>query len=86
MKRDEITSVVLRLLNNIAPEVDLDEIDRSEDLREEMDIDSMDFLNFIIALSKELAVEVPEIDYPQLSTLDDCVGYIETRLAVAATT
>ena len=76
MKRDKITSVVLRLLNDIAPEVDLDEIDRTEDLREEMDIDSMDFLKFIIALSKELAVEVPEVDYPQLSTLDDCVGYL----------
>jgi acyl carrier protein len=45
-------------------------------LREQLDIDSMDFLNFVIALHKELGVGLPEKDYPKLATLDGCVDYL----------
>lgn len=81
MTRERIAKVVVRLLGDIAPEADFEALDPSEELRDELDIDSMDFLNFVIALSKELSVDVPELDYPQLSTLESCVAYIEARLA-----
>ena len=79
MTRNEITALVIRLLGDIAPEANFDELDPQDDLREAIDIDSMDFLNFVIALSKELSVEVPEVDYPKLSTFDECVDYIQSR-------
>jgi acyl carrier protein len=53
-------------LNNIAPEIDMSGIDPAADLRETMDIDSMDFLNFITALHRRLGIDIPEIDYPKL--------------------
>ena len=81
MTREEIRAMVVRLLSNIAPDVEIEEVDPSEDLREQMDIDSMDFLNFVIALGKELSTSVPEVDYPQLATLDRCVDYVASRLS-----
>jgi len=80
MTRNEIAALVMRLLGDIAPDADFDALDPEEDLREAIDIDSMDFLNFVIALGKELSVEVPEVDYPMLSTLNASVEYIEAKL------
>ena len=51
-----------------------------QDLREALDIDSMDFLNFVTAVHHRLGVDVPELDYPKLSTLDGAVKYLETKL------
>ena len=81
MTNDEIRAAVLRLLGDIAPEADPESIRPDAPLRDQLDLDSMDFLNFIIALSKELKVEVPERDYPKLSTLDGCVAYTAGALA-----
>ena len=61
-------------LNNIAPEVDLASIDPAADLREALDIDSMNFLYFITAIHHRLGVEIAEIDYPKLVTLDGAVA------------
>ncbi len=72
----DIRKVVQEELNNIAPEVDLASIDPAADLREALDIDSMDFLNFITALHHRLGVDIPEIDYPKLVTLDGAVAYL----------
>ena len=63
-------------LGNIAPEMDLRTIDPAADLREALDIDSMDFLNFVIAVHHRLGVDIPELDYPKLVTLDGAVGYL----------
>ncbi|MGA8691909.1 MAG: acyl carrier protein [Methyloceanibacter sp.] len=67
-------------LGNIAPEMDVGTIDPSADLREALDIDSMDFLNFVTAMHHRLGVDVPEIDYPKLATLDGAVAYLEAKL------
>jgi acyl carrier protein len=75
-----IRKVVQEELNNIAPEVDLATIDPAGDLREACDIDSMDFLNFITAVRHRLGVEIPELDYPKLVTLDGAVAYIAAKL------
>lgn len=79
----DIRKVVQEELNNIAPEVDLATVDPASDLREAIDIDSMDFLNFITAIHHRLGVDIPEIDYPKLVTLDGAVAYIAAHLRPA---
>jgi acyl carrier protein len=73
--------VVEEELNNIAPEVDMTTVDPAADLREAIDIDSMDFLNFITAIHHRLGVYIPEIDYPKLVTIDGAVAYLTAHLA-----
>jgi acyl carrier protein len=79
MTRDEIKEVVLRVLGRIVPEVDMRKIKPNLRLREQLDVDSMDLLNFVVGLHKELQVEIPESDYPKLTTLDDCVDYLAAQ-------
>ena len=76
----DIRKVLQEELNNIAPEADLASIDPAADLREAIDIDSMDFLNFITAIDHRLGVAIPEIDYPKLVTLAGAIAYIEAKL------
>lgn len=80
MTRDEIRDTVFRALGKIAPEANLNKLKPTARIREQLDIDSMDFLNFLIALNKELRVEIPERDYPRLVTLEGCINYLETFL------
>ncbi len=79
MNRDQIRAIVLDVLGEIAPEADPQSIEPQVNLRDQLDIDSMDFLNFLIALDKRLQVDIPERDYGQLATLDACVDYLEAR-------
>jgi acyl carrier protein len=76
----QIKEVVLRVLNGIAPEVEIDAIDPRRDLRDQMDIDSVDFLNFIIGLHKDLEIEIPDADIPKLTSLNSCIGYLLSRV------
>jgi acyl carrier protein len=80
MNEQAITAVVREELGNIAPEMDLRQLDPTADVREALDIDSMDFLNFVIAVHGRLGVEIPELDYPKLVTLDGAVGYLAAKL------
>lgn len=80
MTRDEIMAVVANELGQIAPEIDIELIDRSGDLREEFDIDSMDFLTFVTALHERMGVDIPEADYAMLGSIDATVSYLETHL------
>jgi acyl carrier protein len=81
----EIRKVVQEELNNIAPEVDPATIDPACDLREAIDIDSMDFLTFITAIHHRLGVDIPELDYSKLVTLDGAVAYIAAKLGSSKT-
>ena len=81
----DIRKVVQEELNNIAPEVDMASVDPAADLREALDIDSMDFLNFITAIHHRLNIDIPEIDYPKLVTLDGAIGYLEVKLGLSKT-
>ena len=85
MNNLDIRKVVEEELNNIAPEVDLATIDPAGGLREAFDINSMDFLNLITAIHHRLGVEIPEIDYPKLATLDGAVAYIAAKLGSSRT-
>jgi acyl carrier protein len=73
MTKEEIRSTALRILGEIAPEADLNQLKPNVSFRDQLDIDSMDFLNFVIALDEELHVSIPEADYAKLSSLDNCV-------------
>jgi acyl carrier protein len=80
MTRDEIRKAVVEALTSIAPEIDPEELQADTVLRQEFDLDSMDFLNFVIGLHERLGLEVPEQDYSQLTTLKGAVDYCASRL------
>ena len=77
MNENEIKEKVLQLLGEIAPEADLSAIKPDVNFREQMDIDSMDYLNFVIALDDEFEVEIPETDYTKFMTLNSCVKQLK---------
>jgi acyl carrier protein len=79
----DLRRAVLQALYSIAPEAEGEPIDPQANLRDQLDIDSMDFLNFLVALKGAVGVEVPEADYAQVASLDDCVRYLAARLPAA---
>jgi acyl carrier protein len=85
MSEADTRKIVQEELNNIAPEVDLATVDPAADLREAIDIDSIDFLNLVTALHHRTGIEIPEVDYPKLATLSGIVTYLEARLKSAGT-
>ncbi|GAT08108.1 phosphopantetheine-binding protein [Mycobacterium sp. GA-1199] len=76
---DDVRTTVLSELTTIAPEVDADEIEDTVLLRDQVDLDSMDWLNFLQRIHKRFNVDIPEKDYQSLRTLDDVVQYVEAR-------
>jgi acyl carrier protein len=76
MTDGEIRELVREALSNVAPEVDFNAIDPAKDLRDQIDIDSVDFLNFVIGLHKALSIEIPDADVAKLTTLNGCVNYL----------
>lgn len=80
MNDAEIRALALRVLQSIAPEIE--EVDLRDDkpLRAQIDLDSMDWLNFLLGLHRELSVDIPESDYARLITLADVVAYLRQRI------
>jgi len=76
MSDDAINDTVLEVLGRIAPEADLGTIDPGEPLREQLDLDSVDFLNFVIGLHERLGIDIPEADYGKLASIDGAVAYL----------
>jgi acyl carrier protein len=84
VNEEELREVVLSSLSAIAPEAELAEIDPGADLREQIDIDSMDLMNFMVAIHETTGVDIPEVDYPKLATVDGCVEYLAARIGEQA--
>jgi acyl carrier protein len=82
MTRDEIRDAVVQALTSVAPEIDPETSRPDMSFRQEFDLDSMDFLNFVIAVHGRLGVDVPESDYVKLATLNGAVDYLAARLQV----
>jgi acyl carrier protein len=80
MTRDELRNLVLCLLGERAPEADLSQLRPDISFREQLDLDSMDFLNFVIALHKETGIDIPERDYPRLANLEGCLEYLAAHV------
>lgn len=79
MTGSEIRQLAADALAGIAPEADLSTVGDGEDLREALDLDSMDFLNFVIALSQGSGVKIPEADAPRLFTMKGLVAYLQAK-------
>ncbi len=80
MTESELRALIVAELGNVAPETDASGIDPNADLREALDIDSLDFLNFLTALHKKTGVNVPEADYGKLLTFNTALAYMKTKL------
>jgi acyl carrier protein len=81
MKDDAIKALILRVLGDIAPEAEVDHIDPAVDLREQLDLDSMDILNLMVGIHEATGVDIPEADYPQMASLNACTTYLRARIA-----
>ena len=79
MSENELRAAVLAALGEVAPEVDLARLDRGADLRETLEIDSMDFLNLAIGIGEELETDIPESAYDELQSVDEIVAFVAVR-------
>ena len=84
MNDHEAKSLILRTLRRIAPEADLESLEPDVELREQLDIDSMDFLNFVIGLHEATGFDIPEADYERLETLESAIEYLVRKVSAGA--
>ena len=80
MDKQQLRQQVVEELQQVAPELDAETLRGDRPLRDEVDLDSMDWLRFLSALHRRFAVNIPEADYQQLDSLDALVGYLDQRL------
>ncbi len=80
MDRDAIRDVLLEIIADIDEEADLAALDGDRPLRDQLELDSMDFLDIVMELRKRYKLQIPENEYPELATLNSCVAYLEPRL------
>ena len=76
MNPTEVRAVLKDELARIAPEIEFESIDPAANLRDQIDIDSMDFLNLVTALHQRLGIDIPEADYPSLASLQSAIAYL----------
>jgi acyl carrier protein len=84
VNESEIRTRVVGVIKSVAPELEESELRADRPLRDQIDLDSMDWLNVLVALHEKLRVDIPEADYGKLVTLDDLVGYLRDKLAQRA--
>ncbi len=79
MTEDQVKQIVIDIINEIAPDEDTSDLKGEISLRDQMDLDSMDFLDIVMELRKQHGIEVPEEDYPKLASLDSCGEYLTPK-------
>ena len=84
MSDEQLRTTVLQALREVAPEVTADELEPDAPLQEQIDLDSVDFLNFMIGLGEQTGSEIPERDYHEVATLNGCVAYLTAHGARVA--
>ena len=80
MTRDEIKDMILEIIEDIDEDAEFDGLDADKPLRDQLDLDSMDFLDIVMELRKRHKLQIPEEEYPELATLTSCVNYLEPKL------
>ncbi len=80
MTREEISDVLIEIIEDILPEGDCSNLDPEKRLRDQLELDSMDFLDIVMELRKGYRVEIPEEDYPKLASLKSSVDYLEPKM------
>jgi acyl carrier protein len=83
MTRSDIKELILEIIEDIDDEAEFDDLDPDQPLRDQLDLDSMDFLDIVMELRKRHKLQIPEDDYPQLATLNSCTNYLEPLLKEA---
>lgn len=78
---EKVKKIVLDIIADVAPDEDIEDVDPEQSLRDQLDLDSMDFLDIVMELRKRHKVEVPSEDYPKLATLNSCVEYLAPKMA-----
>ncbi len=81
MTASQVRQIVIDIIADIAPDEDVTTIEDNKSLREQLDLDSMDFLDIVMELRKRHKVEVPQEDYPKLASLESCVAYLAPKMA-----
>ncbi len=81
MNDTDLKQIVMEAILEIAPEADFEALDPDDGLREQLDLDSMDFLNVVIGLHEALGIDIPEADYPRLFTLTSAIDYLQENQA-----
>jgi acyl carrier protein len=76
MDEQQITAKIIQVLQQVAPEVEGRILDPAVNFRDQCEIDSVDFLNFVLTLEKSLGIKIPEMDYPKFSSLQGCLSYL----------
>jgi acyl carrier protein len=79
MTKDDIRSITLEVLGQIAPDADLNHLDPAKSFRDQFEFDSVDYLNFVLTLEKRLEIKIPEIECPRLASLDGCIAYLADK-------
>ncbi len=80
MTRDTIRDIILEIIQDIDEDAEIEGLKADQPLRDQLDLDSMDFLDIVMELRKRYKLQIPEEDYPELASLDSCVNYLEPRL------
>lgn len=80
MTRDEIQKLIIDIIADIDEDAELDALDPETPLRDQIELDSMDFLDIVMELRKRHQLQIPESDYGQLATLNSCADYLEPLL------
>ena len=80
MTRDDIKEVIIEIIQDIDEDAQTDDLNADEPLRDQLDLDSMDFLDIVMELRKRYKLQIPEEDYPELASLTSCVNYLEPKL------
>jgi acyl carrier protein len=81
MNREEVIQAVKDIISSIAPDEELDGLNADERLRDQIELDSMDFLDIVMELRKRYGVQVPEEDYKELASLNSCANYLQPLMA-----
>jgi acyl carrier protein len=80
MTSEDIKNLILEIIKDIDDEADFEGLDADQALRDQLDLDSMDFLDIVMELRKRHKLQIPEADYPHLASLNSCVRYLQPLL------
>jgi len=81
MNEEKLRQQIIETLLDIAPDIEIANLDPAVSFHDQFEIDSVDFLNFVLALEKKLGIKISEINYPKLSSLKGCISYLTVELA-----
>ena len=84
MTKEDVKQIVKDIIEEIAPDEDLSNLNDSERLRDQLELDSMDFLDIVMELRKQHGIEVPEEEYPELASLESCANYLQPKFEAKA--